>query len=422
MKGNGSPRWLCGMMAAVLAVSISGCGGGSVEQLGKGSGYLSGLEPADSLPEEFAEGYAAFSVDLLRELYAAAGENGGNIFFSPASIAIAAGMLAEGAEGDTRDQLLALFGAADAQTLTEGCRELQSLLSGNPKKYFRSANSLWVELSMKERVLPDYVQRIDAGYGALVAAEPFDQALPGKVNGWVKEITKGMITEALQPPMEQGLELLLCNALLFEGEWKQRFEKSATTEGIFHSPGGDIAIPLIHRTDKEEGRYYEDDEVAAALLDYKDGRTAMLVALPKGEMSRLVDGLTPEGIRRWIDGMESCALTLSMPRFSLRYRTEKLGEALSALGAEAAFTPSADFSRMVEGGGVFVSASIHETALEVDENGTRASAFTGFGLRKNAAPIPRELVLDRPFLCMILDKPTGALLFSGTVNRPDKLA
>ena len=55
-------------------------------------------------------------------------------------------------------------------------------------------------------------------------------------------------------------------------------------------------------------------------------------------------------------------------------------------------------------------------------DGTRASAFTGFGLRKNAAPIPRELVLDRPFLCMILDKPTGALLFSGTVNRPDKLA
>ena len=90
--------------------------------------------------------------------------------------------------------------------------------------------------------------------------------------------------------------------------------------------------------------------------------------------------------------------------------------------SDLAFTPSADFSRMVEGGGVFVSASIHETALEVDENGTRASAFTGFGLRKNAAPIPRELVLDRPFLCMILDKPTGALLFSGTVNRPDKLA
>ena len=69
MRGNRIPRWVCGMMAAVLAVSISGCGGGSVEQLGKGSGYLSGLEPADSLPEEFAEGYAAFSVDLLQELY-----------------------------------------------------------------------------------------------------------------------------------------------------------------------------------------------------------------------------------------------------------------------------------------------------------------------------------------------------------------
>lgn len=41
---------------------------------------------------------------------------------------------------------------------------------------------------------------------------------------------------------------------------------------------------------------------------------------------------------------------------------------------------------MVEGGGVFVSASIHETALEVDENGTRASAFTGFGLRKMLLP------------------------------------
>ena len=92
MKGNGSPRWVCGMMAALLAVSISGCDGGSVERLGRGNGYLSGLEPADSLPEEFAEGYAAFSVDLLRELYTAEGETEGNIFFSPASIAIAAGL------------------------------------------------------------------------------------------------------------------------------------------------------------------------------------------------------------------------------------------------------------------------------------------------------------------------------------------
>lgn len=85
--------------------------------------------------------------------------------------------------------------------------------------------------------------------------------------------------------------------------------------------------------------------------------------------------------------MESCSLSLTMPRFSLRYRTEQLGAAFSSLGATEAFQPSADFSRMLQNGGIYVHTAIHEAVLEVDENGTRAAAFTGFGLRKNACSL-----------------------------------
>lgn len=418
LKGS---RLLCVLLTAGI-VAAGGCGGQTVERLGQGRGYLSGLEPVETLPTDFAAGYGDFAVAMLRQLYAQNSGESGNVFFSPVSIAIAAGMLTEGAEGATRDQLLALFNAADTEKLTTGCRDLQSLMTGNPKHYFRSANSLWVDDSLREAILTDYLERLDAGYGALVAAEPFDQTLPDKVNGWVDEITKGMITEALQPPMDETLELLLCNALLFDGEWKLRFDKADTKEEVFHGMSGDIELPMMHRTDKEDGRYFENDKVTAALLDYKDDRTAMLVALPKGDLDALIDDLTAEEIRGWTDGMESCSLSLTMPRFSLRYRTEQLETAFSSLGATEAFQPSADFSRMLQNGGIYVHTAIHEAVLEVDENGTRAAAFTGFGLRKNAAPLPRELTLDRPFLCAIVDKPTGALLFLGTVEQPERLS
>lgn len=406
------------LLTAGLTMGVAG-GGQPLERLGQGRGYLSGLEPAAELPADFAAGYAAFSVDMLRQLYQA--DRAENLFFSPAGLALATGMLTEGAQGDTREELLSLFGAADTDALTAGCRALQSLLAGNPQGYFRLANSLWVKDSRRESVRTDYLERIDAGYGALVAAEPFDARLPGKVNAWVEAITKGMIREAVKPPLDEGLELLLCNALLFDGEWKKRFEKSATRPGTFHSAAGDRTLPLMHRTDEEDGWYYEDEKATAALLDYKDGRTAMLVVLPKGELGDLIRGLTAADIRRWTDGMESCSLTLTMPRFSLRYRTENLGAAFSGMGAGKAFTREADFSRMTKEGGLYVSAAIHEAALEVDENGTRAAAFTGFGMMRCALPLPRELVLNRPFLCAVLDKPTGALLFLGTVERPEQL-
>lgn len=129
-----------------------------------------------------------------------------------------------------------------------------------------------------------------------------------------------------------------------------------------------------------------------------------------------------------INGMKSCGkLELTLPCFSLTYRQEMI-PVLRSLGITDAFDlDAADFSRMADfnklDGKPFISEVIHQTALEVDESGTRAAAVTIFHTNKSSAAMVNytTMVVNHPFICAIVDKPTGAVLFVGVVNNPQKI-
>ena len=407
-----------------LIMACAGCGSQhTVTGLGESTGRLSGLEPAEELPADFKEGYNSFSVSLLREEYEA--EEKEDVLLSPASAAISTGLVLEGAAGCTQQQLLALLGAENGDRYADGCRALQSVLTGNPRGYFQLANSMWVRNELEAAVLPDFIERNETHYGALLKAAPFDDTLIPLLNTWVSENTGGRIDKLMDPPLDSDLAMLLGNALSFEGKWKDAFPKENTRDSLFHASSGDLTLPMMTRT--KEGLLYRGDGVSAALLPYQDDRTAMLVALPEGELHDLVEGLTADRIGEWMDNMASCQLQLTMPRFSLTYDTDLSGS-YKGLGVTDAFDSGrADFSAMadvsrVPGGGLYVGDILHKTALEVDEQGTKAAAITFFNMApKSAAPQYESLTLDRPFLCAIIDRPTGAVLFIGTVSNPTAL-
>lgn len=117
------------------------------------------------------------------------------VVLSPASLYIALGMTAEGMEGDTLGQTMALLHAGDADALREGCRDLLSLLSGNPKNSFRWADALWIKDSFQDHILPGFLQRNRDFYDAQIKFHAFDDTLIPSVNslgggadrGWVDE-------------------------------------------------------------------------------------------------------------------------------------------------------------------------------------------------------------------------------------------
>jgi serine protease inhibitor len=408
------------LFLAIIFTIISACST-PIKGVGKATGRLSGLKPADSLSSEFLEGYNAFTSDLLTTLYA----KDKNTFLSPAGLYIALGMTSNGADGNTLTQMLDAMGIPDAETLNKGCRDLQSLLSGNPKKYFRISNAIWLKDSYKNIIKQDFISKNEEYYGALLAARPFDDSLIPAINKWAEKNSDGMIKQVLAPPLDPDVFMYLTNALLFDGKWEMKFKKGDTKDGVFHGSKGDITIPMMHRKDKEKGYWYEDDTVQATLLDYQDKRTAMLIALPKDNLDSLMAEMTPDTIPGWLDKIGDCGgMSITLPRFSLTYKQE-MTDTLRSLGITDAFDETAaDFGRMVDSnqlkGPIIISKVTHQTALEVDESGTRAAAVSLFSFANKSAA-GYSMVVDRPFLCAIVDKPTGAVLFAGTISDPKKL-
>lgn len=412
-------RWIAGMLAAVMLFSSAGCS--PIHGMGKATGRLSGQTPADSMPANFQQGYDAFTANLLRRMYS----DGQDVFVSPASLMIALGMTADGADGETLSQMLSAAGMPDSDTLNTGCRDLQSLLTGNSKHCFKLSDAILIKDSAKKAVLPDFLKRNEDYYGALVSALPFDDTLAPKINRWAEKNTNGMIKNVMDRPPDSDDFMFLMNALLFDGKWKTEFNKKVTADGVFHAANGDETLSMMHAGLKSQP-YFEDDKVQATLLSYQDGRTAMLVVLPKGSLNELMGNLSADSIPGWIDGMKNCGeVNLVLPRFSLSYKNEMI-PALRSLGITDAFdADTADFSRLVDAGKMdgnpFISEVIHQTALEVDESGTRAAAVTVGNFTNELMEDTVEMTVDRPFFCAIVDQPTGAVLFAGAVNNPQKL-
>ena len=354
------------------------------------------LTPVNQLYDNFADSYQAFTADLLKQLVQASkkgqltAEDG--VLISPASLYIALGMTAEGMAGDTLNQTLSLLHTGDAEALREGCRDLLSLLSGNPKNSFRWANSLWLRDSFQEQILPDFLQRNQTYYSAEIVPHAFDATLIPAINRWAEKRTDGMIKELLQP------QQLRDDSVLY-------------------------LLPMMRQTYK--GRWMQDEVVSAALLDYKDDRTAMLIAVPReesGGVDALMESLDKDTFSSWMQAMTEETIALVMPRFSIEFRSE-LEKILPGMGMKDAFdSERADFSRLTTIEPTYIGSVIHQTALQVGEEGTKAAAATAIGVLCGDAMNTRHVTANQPFLCAVVDKPTGALLFAAVVTDPKPIA
>ena len=89
-----------------------------------------------------------------------------------------------------------------------------------------------------------------------------------------------------------------------------------------------------------------------------------------------------------------------------------------------AFAPgSADFSGITTANPLYIAVVIHQANIDVDEAGTEAAAATAVGMDTGGCtgPSPRTtkvLRFNKPFLYVIRDVETGAILFMGRVVNP----
>lgn len=360
-----------------------------------------------------------FAFELLREVYSLSDED--NIMISPLSVSYALGMALNGSAGATFDAFYDVlhFGDLTNAEVNESYKDLMDqLVHLDEKVEFTIANSIWYK--MEYNVLEEFVSTNKTWFDAEVRELDFSNTRSVDIiNGWIEDKTNDKIPDMLDAIPSDAV-MYLVNAIYFNAKWKYEFEKSKTAEGLFHLKDGGK-----HRTDfmKVNGsfNYTRTDDFSAVELPYGDSTFSMVLMLPSGEKTP-GDIISEMDITKWGKWFEASMMTniqVELPKFKYDFK-DLLNDPLKKLGLGVAFSGFADFSRINPVADLYISRVIHQTFIDVQEEGTEAAAATVVEIRETSAggdytPIFRA---DKPFLYVIKENSTGAIMFIGTVGKP----
>lgn len=359
---------------------------------------------------ELNEEHTRFALLLDQEL---AGETSSHVW-SPYSVGSVLGLLAQGAGGDTRRELLDLVVPAN-DGLEGHMAALDSAVTASDGLDLAALNGLYVPADLP--VLPEFEDLVRAQTGAEVDRVDFRRDAEGvrrRVNGRVLEVTQGIIPELLSPgTVHPDVRMMLVNALWVKMLWCEPFEAAQTRDRPFHAPNGTHKVPTMHRT----GRMAHSEHAGWRMVSLagEHGLTLDLV-LGGGE------GPPQQPGYRSLAGLYAAQrperVDLSLPRFSVVSDIALLDPmAASAARVRALATDGADFSG-ISHEPLKVDAIVHQSVLRVDERGAEGAAATAAVMVRSAAILPkaREFVVDRPFLFVLRRR--GSILFMGRVLDP----
>jgi len=380
----------------------------------------SGAQPAASRTAELVEADNEFGLEIFNHITVAKPQQ--NVFISPLSIALALQMTAHGSAGATWNAMagaMAMSGLSQSEAAAGNLALRDDLVSADKKVRLDIANSLWLRkgVMLRKQFADDCGKYYQASVTTLDFARP---SAVTTINDWVAKNTNGRIKEIVSELTPEEI-LVLVNAIYFKGSWSKEFDPKLTSAREFHLVSGPAQRRMMNREDRF--RYKADDAMQAVALPYGDGRLNMYVFLPreKDGLGRLTDATKPDNFAALFDGFDERKGTVVLPRFKIEFE-QNLVKTLRALGMELAFTPGADFSRMVvPPATAAISDVLHKTFVEVNEEGTEAAAVTGVKMMATAMPREEEkfsFVCDHPFLCAIRDDETGSVLFLGAIYDP----
>ena len=374
------------------------------------------------IPGDVASANNAFAVDFYKEV--AAGDDGANIFFSSASMYTTFSILYEGARRDTAAQMQDVFGFEPNTTARHDAAKqyMSSLSRYDPHATLKLANSLWVADRFEPR--GSYLDIARHTYHASMEKVDFLGGGVERINGWADERTYGKIKKVLTADdVDEFTAMAILNAAYFRGTLVT-FPVEDTTRFKFwkDSTHGVDADFMKFSGSFDHARF---NEGRVLRMPYTGDRLSMLVVLPydRDGMGQLQERLSPELIEEWRQLMGEQAVAVSMPIFEMRTHYD-LEPILQGLGMTDAFdSESADLLGVLgvqpeeyEGGNLYVSKAVHDVYMNVNEEGIDESAVATVATSTDAEP--EYFTTDHPFMFIIQDDESGAILFMGRVSDP----
>ena len=363
---------------------------------------------------EFVQKGNSFSIEFIDQINSSATKD---YIISPLSMQFLLGMVLDGAGGDTSDEICDVlgYGKGEKVAVDQYCLSmLQQLPNMDKKTKLNIANALFADKSLP--VLDSYKLNVSRYYLSDVNNMDFSDAsstLKG-INAWASESTNGMIPKVLEQ-LQKDIPLYLFNAMYFKGEWKEKFKKADTTEENFTNESGAQSKAMMMKHTKNH-EYMENDVFQAVNLAYGNTAFSMVALLPKAgyKISDVIASVKESGWETVRSYMYSCEVNLWLPKFETSFRL-KLNDVLTDMGMPLAFDKQkADFSAL-SSVPLYLNYVQQDAIIKVDEEGTEAAVVShaGFGVT-DAVPSPAVVFhADHPFLYLITEKSTGAILFAG---------
>jgi serpin B len=417
-----------GLLLAVACLAAAGCGSSSTST---STPTATGEEVRASVPRAsapvapadaaaLAQGNSTFAGRILAHLAAAQP----TLALSPFSISDALAMTYAGARGQTASEMA---GALDVTLPPTRLFPAWGALAGSledvnqPGATLSVANALYGQRGMAFQTA--FLTLLARYYGAGVRTVDFEHAAAqavAEINAWVSQRTDAKIPSLLSAAdVDDTTRLVLVNAVYLNAKWAVPFTKENTAPAPFHAPGGTVNVATMNQLG--QFGYRRHAGYAVLELPYRGGRLAFDVLLPDpGRLPALLRTLAGGGLAAAVSGLQDQHVQVALPKLTLRTRFE-LAATLGALGMPVAFTDRADFSGIAgTPGDLRISNVIHEAYMRVDEAGTEAAAATAVSIATAAAPgpAPIQFRVDRPFMFVLRDTTTGAILFAGTVSQP----
>ena len=340
----------------------------------------------------------------------------GDFFISPLSMQFLLGMVLNGAREQTADEICSVlgYGKGEIDAVNDYCLSMLKQLPDLDKRTkLTIANAVFVNKDYS--LLNSYKTDVGKFYEAEVDNLDFSKnsSSTKTINKWCSDHTKGLVPEIIDSVDPRILAYLL-NAMYFKSQWKEKFPKENTSKETFTDERGVKTTVQMMKYEKSFA-YQDDDVIRAVCLPYGNGAYSMMVILP-------ADGKTLSDVTNYLDmetwedfqrEMVKCRVDLKLPKFETKFEIN-LNDILSAMGMSSAFDPmKADFKAMSDAA-MCLSVVKQKAAIKVDEEGTEAAVVSMTGMAMAASPGDHVVFhADRPFLYLITESSTGAILFAG---------
>ncbi len=422
------PHWRY-LAAVTLLSAAAACGDGSAagpEPAGKADSLTALPRTLTATEQQGVAGVNVFAYNLLRQAAAASPASGQqrNLLLSPLSVQVALGMTMNGAAGTTFTQMQQVlgWGGRSRAEINAAYRSLLALLPTlDPTVTVSIGNGIWTRTS----AVPDtsFVREAREFFSAPVQSVATASLMRDSVNTWVQRSTRGLIPTLLEQAPPEDLQMMLVNAVYFDGAWRDRFDVNNTRlDGTFTlASGAPVTTPMMRRTggfsvkstiDLGAGR-----TGVAAELPFGNSAYSMLLLMPTtGGVDAVIQRLDTAFVESVVRSLEPQTLAfLELPRFTLR-ASRQLNSDLTALGMSQAFSDAAEFPRLVTNVRTKIGFVQHGVSIAVTERGARAGGATAVGIMP--VSLPPIYGFDRPFVFMIRERFTGTVLFIGVVHDP----